>query len=77
MVIYMELFLFAIGIFIMNGTSSIKRLCNDKACYNLLKSNNRARVLHNIQLLIAKQLIKGLCYSEIGMSLYVFGMVWP
>lgn len=59
-------FLFAIGIFIMNGTSSIKRLCNDKACYNLLKSNNRARVLHNIQLLIAKQLIKGLCYSEIG-----------
>ena len=57
---------FGIGLFFVNGRSSIKRVCNDRACYNLLKINSQARLCHNSQLLIAKQLMKGLSYSEIG-----------
>lgn len=56
---------FGIGMFFMNGIASTKRVCNDKACYKLLKADKQTRKCHNGQLLIAKDLIKGLTYSQI------------
>lgn len=57
---------FGIGLYIMNGTSSIKRVCNDKASYKLLKSDENTKAIHNIQLMAAKYLIKGYTYMDIG-----------
>ncbi|HHT88922.1 MAG TPA: hypothetical protein GX002_07930 [Clostridiales bacterium] len=60
---------FGIGLFFMNGTASIKRICNDKACYNLLRLDKHNILCHNAQLVIAKYLIRGLTYSDIGEEL--------
>lgn len=57
---------FGIGLFVMNGTSSIKRVCNDKACLDMLKSDSYTKLCHNAQLVIAKHLMKGLTYRQIG-----------
>lgn len=57
---------FGMGIYIINGIACTKRVCNDKACYNLLKADRQTRICHNAQLLIAKDLAKGLSYKEIG-----------
>lgn len=57
---------FGIGMYLINGKASIKRVCNDKACYNLLKADTYTRFCHNTQLMIAKQLEKGLTYRQIG-----------
>lgn len=57
---------FGIGMFCINGTACIKRVCNDKACYKLLKSDNHTRICHNAQLITAKYLMKGLSYRDIG-----------
>lgn len=57
---------FGIGLFAMNGTSCIKRVCNDKACYDMLKSDKRTKLCHNAQLVIAKYLMKGLTYRQIS-----------
>ena len=42
---------FGIGLNLMNGISSTERVCNDKACYNLLKEDERTRLCHNGQLI--------------------------
>lgn len=57
---------FGVGLFLMNGIANIKRICNDKACYYILKSNYNAKIYHNAQLLTAKYLMKGLTYRQIG-----------
>ncbi|NLO08664.1 MAG: hypothetical protein GX129_02190 [Clostridiales bacterium] len=57
---------FGIGLFFMNGIASIKRVCNDKACYNLIKADKHNKLCHNAQLITARHLINGLTYSEIG-----------
>ena len=65
--LYMWCFsVFGIGMYIMNGTASIKRVCNDKACYKLLKTDKHTTLCHNAQLLVAKHLMKGLTYRQIG-----------
>lgn len=56
---------FGIGMYFMNGIASTKRVCNDKACYKLLKADKQTKKCHNGQLLIAKDLVKGLTYSQI------------
>lgn len=56
---------FGAGLFIMNGTARIKRVCNDKACYDLLKENIHTRICHNAQLMAATYLAKGLTYGQI------------
>ena len=60
---------FGIGLYIMNGVASTKRVCNDKACYNLLKEDEHTRLCHNAQLLIAKDLAHGLTYKEMRKDL--------
>ena len=60
---------FGIGLLFMNGKASTKRVCNDKACYNLLKMNKHNVMCHNAQLIIAKHLMEGLTYKEIGEEL--------
>lgn len=56
---------FGIGLFLMNGTYCIKRVCNDKACLHMLKSDKHTRRCHNAQLITAKYLMKGLSYKQI------------
>lgn len=56
---------FGIGVFFMNWTERIGRVCNDKACYRMLKDNIHTKLCHNSQLIIARQLMIGLTYSEI------------
>ncbi|NLJ96722.1 MAG: hypothetical protein GX321_06175 [Clostridiales bacterium] len=60
---------FGIGLYIMNGVASTKRVCNDKACYNLLKEDEHTRICHNAQLLIAKDLAHGLTYKDMRKDL--------
>lgn len=57
---------FGIGLYFMNGTASFKRICNDKACYILLRTDSHNRLCHNAQFIIAKHLVEGLSYREIG-----------
>lgn len=64
-----SLLVFGIGMFLINGTASIKRLCNDRACYDLLKNDIHTKVCHNSQLLIAKYLMRGSTYNKIGEEL--------
>ncbi|NLL00984.1 MAG: hypothetical protein GX271_10025 [Clostridiales bacterium] len=59
-------FTFGIGLFIMNGIARIEKVCNDKACSNLLRVDKHSRLCHNAQLIIARHLMNGLSYSEIG-----------
>jgi hypothetical protein len=56
---------FGVGIFFMNAIASTKRICNDKACYNLLRADHTTRNCHNAQLFIAKQLMDGISYRQI------------
>lgn len=60
---------FGAGLFLMNGISRTKRICNDKACYDLIKQNNHTGVCHNAQLLIANYLARGFTYGRIGKEL--------
>jgi len=60
---------FGIGFYVMNGTFRINRICNDKACYDLLKYNPYTRLCHNAQLIIAKYLANGFTYRQIGKEL--------
>lgn len=60
---------FGVALFLVNGTGSIKRVCNDKACYKLLKEDNHNRICHNGQLMVAKHLMEGLSYRNIGEEL--------
>jgi len=60
---------FGAGLFFMNGTSRIYKVCNDKACYNLLKEKPHTKLCHNAQLIIARYLAEGLTYSRIGKGL--------
>lgn len=60
---------FGIGLFLMNGIARVNRVCNDMACYILLKNDSNSRFCHNSQLLIAKELMRGLSYGDIGREL--------
>ncbi len=53
---------------IANGKPSIKNICNDGACYYLLKDVT-TRQIHNKQFLVAERLHKGVTYHEIGLDL--------
>lgn len=65
--LYLWCFLaFGIGLFFMNGTASIKRVCNDKACYKLIKADNHNKLCHNSQFIMAGHLMRGLTYCGIG-----------
>lgn len=57
---------FGAGFLLMNGTARIKRVCNDKACYDLLKGDFHTGLCHNAQLITAKYLANGLTYRQIG-----------
>lgn len=59
---------FAVGIvfYLMNGISNTRRICNDKACSKLLKSDTNTRLCHNAQLIIARHLNEGNTYERIG-----------
>lgn len=61
--------IFGMGMLLMNGISRTNRICNDKACYNILQSSKNAGLCHNAQLLIAKELMDGFTYSQIGAEL--------
>ncbi|MDD4112814.1 MAG: hypothetical protein PHC56_07255 [Herbinix sp.] len=60
---------FGLGLFLMNGIASTKRICNDRACYNLLKADRCNILCHNAQLITARHLMNGLTYGEIGEEL--------
>lgn len=62
---------FGIGMFIINGVFSRKKsyVCSDKTCFNLLRSNNLNKICHNAQLIIAKHLMQGLTYKNMGNEL--------
>lgn len=69
MVIWLYIWSFAVfglGLFLINGIKRTIRVCNDKECYNLLKANEVNKHCHNAQLIIAKQLIEGISYRDIG-----------
>lgn len=59
-------FIFGIVLFIINGIASVKQICNDKACYNILKSEKETLVYHNSQLMIARHLFDGRTYQQNG-----------
>ena len=64
---------FGIGMFFMNWIESLSRVCNDKACYRMLKENLYTKLCHNLQLIIAKDLMTGLTYKQIGKeSIYLY-----
>lgn len=56
-------------LFFVNGFPKAKRICNDGACFKLLKSDPVTRRIHNNQLLAARQLSEGFTYKEIGPGL--------
>lgn len=60
---------FGAGFFIMNGTARLNRICNDRACHDLLKGKKHTRLCHNAQFLIAKHLAIGLSYGQIKKDL--------
>lgn len=62
---------FGIGIlfYLINGLPNTRRICNDKACYLLLKESSITRACHNAQLIIARCLNEGQIYEEIGENL--------
>lgn len=57
---------FGIGLFFMNGIASLRRICNDRACYNFLKKDKHTLNCHNAQLMISRHLFRGLTYHQIG-----------
>lgn len=57
---------FGIGMYIVNGRANIKRVCNDKACNNLIKTDHQTSICHNAQLIVAYHLMKGMTYRNIG-----------
>jgi uncharacterized protein YlzI (FlbEa/FlbD family) len=59
-------FVMGLGFFIMNGVPRVKRICNDMACYQLLKKDSLTRQCHNAQLTAAKLLFEGFTYKQIG-----------
>ena len=63
--------LFGIGLvfYLINGVPNRRRICNDKACYLLIKEKGTTRLCHNVQLMIAKNLNEGMTYQEIGKEL--------
>lgn len=60
---------YGIGFSIMNIIADVQRVCNDGACYKFLKSSDQTKLCHNAQLLLAKKLIAGLSYRQIGKEL--------
>lgn len=56
-------------LFFSNGIPKVKRICNDGACFKLLKSDPITRKIHNSQLLAAKELNAGYTYKKIGLKL--------
>lgn len=62
-------FAVGVGMLIMNAIPSTKRLCNDMACYLLLKKDSSTRCSHNAQMMIAKMLMKGYSFGEVDEKL--------
>lgn len=59
-------FVMGTGFLFMNGIPRVKRVCNDMACYILLKRDPLTRRCHNAQLQAAYFLYKGCSYFQIG-----------
>lgn len=59
-------FVMGLGFFIMNGVPRVKQICNDMACYQLLKNDSLTKQCHNAQLMTAKLLYEGCTYKQIG-----------
>lgn len=55
-----------LGFCFMNGIPRIDRICNDMACYRLIKHDSLTRHCHNTQLIAAKLLNEGYTYKQIG-----------
>lgn len=62
---------FGIGLvfYLINGAANTRRICNDKACYLLIKKSENTKVCHNAQLMIAKGLNEGMTYQRISEEL--------
>jgi hypothetical protein len=62
---------FGIGLvfYLINGAANTRRICNDKACYLLIKKSENTKVCHNAQLMIAHSLNEGKTYQRIGEEL--------
>lgn len=68
--IYMWCFsIYGVGFFLMNSIADVRRVCNDGACFRFLKSSYQTKVCHNAQMLLAKKLMEGLSYRQIGKEL--------
>lgn len=55
----------------VNLVPNTKRVCNDGACYKLLKLDKLTGYCHNNQMLIAKQLYEGLTYQQVESQLII------
>lgn len=69
-ILSMSFFASGIALLIVNGIPHINLICNDMACYLLMKDNESIMRSHNTQFLIAKELAKGKSYSEISSELF-------
>lgn len=59
-------FVMGAGFLIMNGLPRVKSICNDMACHLLIKKEPLTRLCHNLQLMSAGLLYKGMTYKRLG-----------
>lgn len=62
-------FVMGIGFLITNGIPRVKQICNDMACFLLLRKDSLTRKCHNAQLMVAKLLYEGYTYKQIDKEL--------
>jgi hypothetical protein len=53
-------------LFLHNAVPNTKRICNDGACYQLLKHDKQTQLSHNLQFFCVKQLYEGVSYGDIN-----------
>jgi len=54
------------GFLVMNGVPRVDNICNDMACYRMIKKDYLSRQCHNRQLIAARLLYKGAAYRQLG-----------
>lgn len=67
--------LIAFGILFLttNGIPNIGRVCNDMACFQIIKNDITSMKSHNFQMIIAHRLFEGKTYRQIDQNLIVVG----
>ena len=70
----LSFFAAGIALLLLNGIPYTRRICNDMACFVLIKRSSTTSYSHNTQLLVAKKLMEGRTYREINHRLLILPM---